>query len=914
MKKLSSELLALLAVVSLAINSVVPIMAEEMTEEPTHEAVVFEDDFTGEAMWSNYNTNNNDKRILTINSKKYEIETGEYSGTEYLNQAYIETLNIAPFENRMEKRFTDEGSFIYNAYSIPNKLGDNFKIETTYRIYHFLQRTTPAEGEFSVRTVVSNDHYALEYSIEKDGIWVLNSTGVWEKKQTVEDASGEWNAVVSVTGNQADIIFTHNNTEYTVTYELPTIETAGEIMRQFYYGTKVLDQTKDEDGTVTYQNYASYSITYSKAINIYDNYVLVDDMQSEKSFGKYINMSVQELDNVQYSQTKRLLLTDKSQPGEVIYTVPDDGKIVDFNIVKAQNVDYQSTVSFYLISNNGQEIEIQNNPSEISNAAIYENRDYCNGGFMYYYEPNDALKILLENGNYLGIKVKIWVDRGVSPDGKFPSLIYTDIEYKKNEDALDQENQPEIPQYKGDVILKDDFLGDNINWYQFRLGIINIFNDAIIKNDDNVFFSDLNTPSIDPYLSTSNGSDDKYVLNTNIGSNYAFEMTYRHSSLYNEGDPQKTGNLSAFAQVRNGKNLLHFTSERNGIWAYTSNEQWENVLPLDIKTGIDYTVKALVENETATLYLCYTTPYGKSRVYKSQTYTLPSNTGMDVVNMGIVYKVSCNNAAFNLFNMSLTNIVKEEFVVDDCSTDNGWVTYDDNVERTVIEGNLYRSTHQYDLKDPTKDGSVYYTVDGYIRDFSITRRLGASNQGSLYLRIYDKNGILTYLALNQDFIAEVGGYYNDGHLYYYIPTDSLKEKLAVGEYTKLEVVLAAETSSSVPANDIYPAIVRAFVEYDKFDDLVIGEHIWQTNKFTGDVAFAVDFTKNTSGTLRILPVLAAYDENGYITDVYISEVQEFEKGDNRAMTIGPVFDDSTVKAFLWNADTMTPLCEAFIKQ
>ena len=71
--------------------------------------------------------------------------------------------------------------------------------------------------------------------------------------------------------------------------------------------------------------------------------------------------------------------------------------------------------------------------------------------------------------------------------------------------------------------------------------------------------------------------------------------------------------------------------------------------------------------------------------------------------------------------------------------------------------------------------------------------------------------------------------------------------------------------------------------------------------------------KSSSGTLRVLPVLASYDESGRLIEVYTSDVQEFVKGDNRAISAGPIETGTTVKAFLWNADTMQPLCEAFIK-
>ena len=310
MKK-TSKFLSFLLAGALMLGVAVPVSAEENRASKTtqesnwsHEAILVEDDFTGEKpLWFNYNSMNNDKRILTINGKQFVWETQDYTGWFYENVAHVTTLNVAPFENRMSKRYTAPGAGDINDFLLPNKLAENFKVETTYFMEHYLQRATPAEGEFSLKTVATNEEYALVYSLERDGVWALNSTGAWNKELALENAGGEWKAVANVSGNQAEITFTYEEVDYEVTFEMPTLAVAGEAKNDFYYGTKVIDQTKNEAGEPTWENYTAYDIRYTKISNVYDNYVLVDDMKSAKDFGEYSNLSVQDINGVALSST-----------------------------------------------------------------------------------------------------------------------------------------------------------------------------------------------------------------------------------------------------------------------------------------------------------------------------------------------------------------------------------------------------------------------------------------------------------------------------------------------------------------------------------------------------------------------------------------------------------------------------------
>lgn len=919
MKK-ASKLLTLLMAFSMAISTAVPVMAENTTpNEQTNEAVIFEDDFTGSVpRWYNYNTMQNDKRILTINSKQFVWETQDYTGWFYENMAHVTTLNVAPFEFRMEKNTKPTDLSDYNMYALPYKLGDSFKVETSYDVEHFLQRATPTDGEYSVKTVVTNEEYALVYSIERDGLWVLDSTGTWNKK--IESA-GEtrWDTVATVVGNVAEIVATYNETNYTVNFELPTLDVAGEEKRQVYYGSKVLEQTKDENGVETWQNYAVYNLTHSKISNIYDDYVLVDDMQSAKSFAEYDNLGAKDVETMACGLNRRLLLTDPSKEGAVIYRVPANTRLTDFNIVKLEQAGYQASVSFQLIGADGSYTDIPNQDQVRTDPAFYLEYAWTVGGFMYYYKANEALKEFIANGNYVGVRIWTGVGEKTPEDGLFPSFVYADMQYKLEEGTLEQENQPTVPHYKGDVIIDDDFTGDAVDWYRMRINLQDTYNDATKKYDGFMFLNTLSIATINPRLTKKFGNDDAHVLNANIKENYEFDMTYLSDTFFKDGNPNTTKNLSSYAQITNGRKLLKFTSERDGIWAYTSDNTWSNVIPVNLESGIMYNVKAVVSGDVADLYLSYTNKYGKSRVYKA-TYTMPDSGDLDNVTIGINYDADAQdpnyqtNASFALYNTKLTNIYNTEFAVDDCSTDVSWVTHDGNVERTAIEGGIYSGAPaQYDLIDYTQNGVITYLPNGYIRDFNFTRRLGGQNQGDIGMRIYDANGTQLDLSKGNQFLEEVGGFYNNGHLYFYKASDSFKEILANGNYTKIEIVLSAMKDSNFPANDIYPAILRASVAYDEFDDITVGEHVWQTNSLKGVVSFAVDFTKNTDGKLRILPVLASYDNTGVMVDVYISDVQEFVKGDNRAISIGPIKDSSNVKAFLWNADTMQPLCEAFVK-
>ena len=81
MKK-TSKFLSYLLAGALMLGVAVPVSAEENRASKTtqesnwsHEAILVEDDFTGEKpLWFNYNSMNNDKRILTINGKQFVWE------------------------------------------------------------------------------------------------------------------------------------------------------------------------------------------------------------------------------------------------------------------------------------------------------------------------------------------------------------------------------------------------------------------------------------------------------------------------------------------------------------------------------------------------------------------------------------------------------------------------------------------------------------------------------------------------------------------------------------------------------------------------------------------------------------------------------------------------------------------------
>lgn len=925
MKK-TSKFLSLLIAGALTIGLYVPVMAEEnVTSQEvqnsgwTHEAVLCEDDFTGEKpLWFNYNSMGNDKRILTINGKQFVWDTQDYTGWFYENVAHVTTLNVAPFENRMSKRYTVPGAGDINEYLLPNKLAEGFKVETTYFVEHYLQRATPAEGEYSLKTVATNEEYALVYSLERDGVWVLNSTGAWSKELSLDNAGGEWKIVANVKGNQAELKITYAETDYTVNYTLPTLEVSGEAKNDFYYGTKVIDQTKNEAGEPTWENYTAYDIRYTKISNVYDNYVLADDMKSAKDFGEYSNLSVQDINGVALSSTKRLLLTNTSTQGVVRYTVPQSTKIEDFTFVKMQNAANQSTMLFRLIDSNGVATDIPNSPSQLDYAALYENREYLPSGFVYYYEANDALKEMINSGNYVAVEAWVWVDQGASADGLFPSLGYAQVQYDYMDDLLDQENQPVIPNYNKDVVVSDDFTGSALAWHAFRIGIIDKYHDAIQKQDGKVMFQALGTATISPKLTKSFGADDTHVLAKNIRDNYEFDMKFTTHQFLTTGTPETTGNLSTFAKVKNGKYVFYVTVERDGVWAYTNNGKWEKIVNNKMALYKDYTLKAIVQGEQVTVYLCYINEFEKSRIYAG-TYQMPVDNIEDGiwndVSVGILYdnQQENNNSLYFLNELSVNNISEKALLVDDSSKDVEWITYDANIERSELGAVYGSATHQYDLIDPQNNGVVTYSPDGYIRDFEFTRRLGGTYQGDIGLKVYYHDGVEAYLVKGVDFKEEIGGFYNNGHLYFIVPTDAFKASLEYNNVVKIDVVLNAATNSNYPANEIYPGLVNARFELDEIPDIVIGEHVWQMNTLKGVTSFMVDFEKTTSGILNVLPILASYDETGALIEVYTSEVQEFRKGDNVGLSAGPVKTGNTVKAFLWNADTMQPLCEAFIK-